>query len=78
MRRVWLWFRAEQLTFPLRVHYGPIHWVPPSYDAIHQVLTNPAYAGAYTYGQSQQERYVDEKASFASAYVNCRARSGQC
>ena len=60
VRRVWLWFRAEQLTFPLRVHYGPIHWVPPSYDAIHQVLTNPAYAGAYTYGQSQQERYVDE------------------
>ena len=42
------------------MHYGPIHWVPPSYDAIHQVLTNPAYAGAYTYGQSQQERYVDE------------------
>ena len=39
VRRVWLWFRAEQLTFPLRVHYGPIHWVPPSYDAIHQVLT---------------------------------------
>ena len=60
VRRVWLWFRAEELTFPLRLNYGDIRWVPPSYHAIHQVLTNPAYAGAYTYGKSRQERHVDE------------------
>ena len=55
-----LWFRAEKLTFPLRLNYGAIRWVPPSYHAIHQVLTNPAYAGAYTFGKSRQERHVDE------------------
>ena len=60
VRRVWLWFRAEKLTFPLRLNYGAIRWVPPSYHAIHQVLTNPAYAGAYTFGKSRQERHVDE------------------
>ena len=60
VRRVWLWFRAEGLTFPLRLNYGAIRWVPPSYHAIHQVLTNPAYAGAYTFGRSRQERHVDE------------------
>ena len=27
---------------------------------IHQVLTNPVYAGAYAYGKSRHERYVDE------------------
>ena len=60
VRRVWLWFVSEKLTFPLRLNYGAIRWVPPSYHAIHQVLTNPAYAGAYTYGKSRQERVVDE------------------
>ena len=61
VRRVWLWFISEKLTFPLRLNHGDtIRWVPPSYHAIHQVLTNPAYAGAYTYGKSRQERVVDE------------------
>ena len=60
VRRVWLWFVSEKLTFPLRLNYGAIRWVPPSYHAIHQVLTNPAYAGAYTFGKSGQERVVDE------------------
>ena len=61
VRRVWLWFISEKLTFPLRLNHGDaIRWVPPSYHAIHQVLTNPAYAGAYTYGKSRQERVVGE------------------
>ena len=61
VRRVWLWFVSEKLTFPLRLNHGDaIRWIPPSYHAIHQVLTNPAYAGAYTYGKSRQERVVDE------------------
>jgi len=60
-RRVWLWFRSEALPFPLRqwpTH--PIKWVAPSYHAIHQVLTNPVYAGAYVYGRTRQESFVDE------------------
>ena len=61
VRRVWLWFVSEKLTFPLRLNHGAaISWVPPSYHAIHQVLTNPAYAGAYTYGKSRQQRVVDD------------------
>ncbi len=61
VRRVWLWFLSENLTFPLRAHSGAdIRWVPPTYVTIHQVLTNPVYAGAYAYGKSRQERYVDE------------------
>ncbi len=61
VRRVWLWFLCEELTFPLRSHPGDdIRWVPPSYHTIHQVLTNPVYAGAYAYGKSRHERYVDE------------------
>ena len=55
-RRVWLWFRSEGLTFPLQMHQGAeIRWVEASYTAIHHVLTNPIYAGAYAYGKSRRE-----------------------
>ncbi|MGE8452459.1 MAG: recombinase family protein [Pseudomonadales bacterium] len=60
-RRVWLWFRAENLPFPLQFnHTAQIRWVAPTYTAIYNVLTNPVYAGAYCYGKTRQERYVDE------------------
>ena len=59
-RRVWLWFRSEELTFPLQMHQGgEIRWVEPSYTAIHHVLTNPVYAGAYVYGRTRQEIVLD-------------------
>ena len=63
-RRVWLWFRSEQLPFPLQD--GPdglpgVRWVSPTYTALHHILTNPVYAGAYAYGKTRCERYVDEQ-----------------
>src|SRR5881392_63155 len=62
VRKVWLWFRSEGLSFPLRAHMkSDIRWVAPSYHTIHQVLTNPVYAGAYAYGKSHRERYVDNQ-----------------
>jgi DNA invertase Pin-like site-specific DNA recombinase len=64
-RRVWLWFRSEGLSFPLHTMPagmpGPIRWVAPTYHALHQILTNPVYAGAYTYGKTRFERYIDEQ-----------------
>ena len=62
VRKVWLWFRSEGLSFPMRPHMkSEIRWVAPTYTAIHHVLTNPVYAGAYTYGKSHHERYVDDQ-----------------
>jgi DNA invertase Pin-like site-specific DNA recombinase len=63
-RQVWLWFRSQGLSFPLQSNSLPdIRWVTPTYTAIHGVLTNPVYAGAYVYGKSHCERYVDEHGS---------------
>ncbi len=60
VRKVWLWFRSENLNFPLRAHMkSEIRWVAPTYTALHHVLTNPVYAGAYAYGKCRHERYVD-------------------
>jgi len=61
-RRVWLWFRSETLAFPTQPPGDTaIQWGVPSYAKIHQVLTNPVYAGAYVYGKTRQERYIDEQ-----------------
>jgi len=59
-RRVWLWFRTEGVKFPLQMHeHAEIRWVEASYHAIHRVLTNPVYAGAYVYGKTRAETTLD-------------------
>lgn len=61
VRQAWLWFRSQRLSFPLQVSgQTEIQWISPTYTAIHHVLTNPVYAGAYVYGKTRHERYVDE------------------
>jgi len=59
VRRVWLWFRSEGLSYPLQTHSGEIRWVDPSYAGIYHVLTNPVYAGCYVYGKSRHEITLD-------------------
>jgi len=61
-RQVWLWMRREGVQFPLRRFQGAeITWVTPTYHQIHNVLSNPVYAGAYAFGKTRRERYVDEQ-----------------
>ena len=60
-RRVWLWFRSEGLPFPTQAPGDSvIRWTVPTYTKIHQVLSNPVYAGAYVYGKTRHERYIDD------------------
>lgn len=61
-RRVWLWLRSEGLSFPAQYNDGTdIRWGAPTYTAIHSILTNPVYAGAYVYGKTRHERVLDEE-----------------
>lgn len=61
VRQVWLWLRSEGIRFPLQTTASSdLQWVCPTYTAIHHVLTSPVYAGAYVYGKTRRERYVDE------------------
>src|SRR6476660_9676250 len=70
-RATWLWLRAEGLRWPLqKVAYTrrgggvpEITWVEPTYHAVHTTLTHPAYAGAYVYGRTRKERYLDPDGS---------------
>jgi hypothetical protein len=36
-----------------------VRWVKATYKAIHDILTNPVFAGAYAYGRKQTERRVE-------------------
>jgi DNA invertase Pin-like site-specific DNA recombinase len=66
-RRVWLHFRSEGLRFPSQRFpslsqknaLDGIEWVTPTYTKIHEVLSSPVYAGAYVYGKSRHERFID-------------------
>ena len=71
-RQVWLWFRSEGLAFPSPSHASSeIQWVTPTYTGIHQILTNPVYAGAYTYGKTHYERYVDQAGQRKKTHPPC-------
>jgi DNA invertase Pin-like site-specific DNA recombinase len=63
-RGVWLWLKDQGLKMPLQRNvYDPtaeIVWVEPTYTAVHKILTHPVYAGAYVYGKTRFERYIDE------------------
>jgi hypothetical protein len=39
--------------------HAEVRWVEASYHAIHQVLSNPVYAGAYVYGKTRAETALD-------------------
>jgi DNA invertase Pin-like site-specific DNA recombinase len=61
VRQVWLWMRRERVQFPMRrFAHSEIEWTTPTYHQIHSVLENPVYAGAYAFGKTRRERYVDE------------------
>ena len=61
-RQVWLWMRREGVQFPLRRwQNAEVQWVTPVYHQVHSVLTSPVYAGAYAFGKSRRERYVNER-----------------
>lgn len=63
-RQVLLWFRQEKIEFPKVVqHRGhrAMIWDLPIYNTILGVLKNPAYAGAYVYGQRETRTFIREQ-----------------
>jgi DNA invertase Pin-like site-specific DNA recombinase len=52
VRQTLLWFLEEGLQLPARRPGGETVWRRPAYGSVYQMLTNPAYGGAYAYGRS--------------------------
>jgi hypothetical protein len=53
-RQALLWFMENNLSIPARTIRGDVHWRRPAYCGFHQILTNPAYGGAYAYGRTER------------------------
>jgi DNA invertase Pin-like site-specific DNA recombinase len=60
-RQIAAYLVSEQLPLPHQnLKDGRITWRAATFGAVHDVLTNPVYAGAYAYGRSAVERRLDE------------------
>lgn len=61
VRQTLLWFRQEGIELPATA-YGPfgrsVMWKLPVYNAVHHILTNPIYAGAYAFGRTRTQTHV--------------------
>ena len=62
-RQVMMELIADGQKLPRRtVGQRRIRWTRPSYGAVHDFLTNPAYAGTFAFGKTRQEKRIDADA----------------
>ena len=61
-RRVHIWLRDEGIELPVKSRNGEAHgiiWRLPAYNIVHNILTNPIYAGAYAFGRTMSRVSVE-------------------
>jgi excisionase family DNA binding protein len=61
-RQVYFWLDRQQIQLPIArgsEDAREIIWRPARYHAVHSVLKNPIYAGAYTYGRSKTTTRIE-------------------
>jgi hypothetical protein len=64
VRQVHVWLREEGIAMPTACHSTSegrsIVWRLPLYNTVHNILTNPVYAGAYAFGRTMSKVSVEE------------------
>ncbi|MGY4403721.1 recombinase family protein [Bradyrhizobium sp. USDA 3315] len=51
-RQALCWLHEYNLDLPVKQTNGDTAWRRPNYSAIHRVIENPVYGGAYAYGKT--------------------------
>src|SRR5471032_1246166 len=51
-RQALCWLHEHDLDLPVKQQGGDTAWRRPSYSAIHRIIENPVYGGAYAYGKT--------------------------
>lgn len=78
-RQVMLSLLEDNLLIPRRpTGSRRIRWAPASYPAIHDFLTNPAYAGAFVFGRRRDEKRLDADGRLMKRTWSFPATSGRC
>jgi DNA invertase Pin-like site-specific DNA recombinase len=66
-RQVMLSMRGDGVLIPRRPSGAKrVSWAPATYPAIHDFLTNPAYAGAFVFGRTRTEKRLDANGRLVS------------
>jgi DNA invertase Pin-like site-specific DNA recombinase len=64
VRQVHVWLREEGIALPAACHSTAegrsVVWRLPLYNTVHNILTNPVYAGAYAFGRTTSKVSVEE------------------
>jgi len=59
-RQVMMTLIADGLLLPRRRNgERRVHWAPATYPSVHDLLTNPVYAGAFVFGRTRTEKRLD-------------------
>jgi DNA invertase Pin-like site-specific DNA recombinase len=61
-RQVHIWLRDEGIELPVKWRGGEargVIWRLPAYNIVHNILTNPIYAGAYAFGRTTSRVSVE-------------------
>ena len=63
VRQVHVWLRDEGIALPAASHSAAdghsVVWRLPLYNTVHNILTNPVYAGAYAFGRTASKVSVE-------------------
>jgi DNA invertase Pin-like site-specific DNA recombinase len=62
IRQVHIWLRDEGIELPAKSRDGEargVVWRLPAYNVVHNILTNPIYAGAYAFGRTTSKVSVE-------------------
>jgi len=59
-RQTLLWFLEHGLQVPVSAPRDQVVWRRPRYTNIYNMLTNPAYAGAYAYGRTEHSMQYEQ------------------
>ena len=51
-RQTLCWLHEHNLDLPVKQNNGDTTWRRPNYSAIHRMIENPVYGGAYAYGKT--------------------------
>src|ERR1700752_138261 len=64
VRQVHVWLRDDGIALPVACHRAAegrsIAWKLPLYNTVHNILTNPVYAGAYAFGRTMSKVSVED------------------
>ena len=80
-RQVHIWFRDEGIELPVKAHNPEadgVVWRLPAYNTVHNILTNPIYAGAYAFGRTTSKVASRTAASGCGAASVGRSANATC